>query len=113
MKPGLNKHQIIRRAADFNRLFKEGKRYSSTFFLLFAADSEQAKFGVAVSSKVASAVKRNRARRKTKEILRLHQERLPKNKDLILLAKPTVVLEPQSRLIKDFQTLLDKVTQNK
>lgn len=105
-RQSLYKSLIIRKAEDFNRLFNHGQRYSSLSFLLIILDSNQTKFGVAVSSKTYRAVKRNRARRKTKEILRLNQALLPERKEFIVMAKPGVETMQNDVLSEELLKLL-------
>jgi len=105
------KSQIIRTTANFNRLFRTGQRYSSSSFLLIISEASQTKFGVAVSSKIPTAVKRNRAKRKTKEIIRLHQALLPAGKEVIVMAKPEAERRRHSVLVQELLGLLQKATQ--
>jgi ribonuclease P protein component len=106
----LSKSQLIRSTEDFGRLFQKGQRYSSPWYLILVLNSNEPRFGVAVSGKTNGAVKRNRARRKTKEILRVNQSLLPANKEFIAMAKPGVERQRQKILAQDLLALLQKVT---
>lgn len=82
--------QYIRKASEFNELFQEGQRFSSRHFIVFSRASEMSQFGLAVSRRIKTAVARNRAKRRTREIMRKHLNRLPRESRLVLVAKPGV-----------------------
>ncbi|MFQ5444611.1 MAG: ribonuclease P protein component [Nitrospinales bacterium] len=86
----LDKKLIISANQRFNKIFKSGRRFSSRHFLLIVVTAEDKKIGFAVSKKTRGAIKRNRARRRMKETIRLNQKCLPDKSNVILMAKPGV-----------------------
>ncbi len=68
-------------------MFTHGKRYHSNHILLIALDAEEKKVGFAVSKKISGAVKRNRAKRRLRELFRRDNNRLPENKMILLMAR--------------------------
>lgn len=68
----LPKKEILR---DLDFVFKRGKFFRGKFLVLYHIDSEEKKFGVAVSKKIKKKVKRNRLKRLVREAYR-------KNKNL-------------------------------
>ncbi len=76
---------------------------------MIVANAESRKVGFAVSKKIRGAVRRNRAKRRTKELYRLKQDLLPKNIHLIVMAKPGVERAKSQVLTKEFISLVEKV----
>ncbi len=105
----LDKRKIIRKAEEFNKIFQEGERFSSAFLMLVSRRSDSGKFGFAVSKKIKGAVRRNRAKRKIREIVRLNQNVLPDNKNVILMAKPGTDRRQFQSLNREFLSLLEKI----
>ncbi|WP_421751976.1 ribonuclease P protein component [Croceimicrobium sp.] len=73
-----------------SEIYTSGTKLKHSFFLLFslAGEEEQHRIAFAVPKrKIASAVGRNRIKRKLREIYRLHKEALPEDlpQDFILL----------------------------
>lgn len=86
----------LRRPPEFTRVRTNGRRYHCGGFVLWAAprpDSSvvtepgpRAGF-VASKAAVGNAVARNRAKRRLREVFRLHQKRVAPGTDLILQAR--------------------------
>jgi ribonuclease P protein component len=72
-----------------------------------ADDVWHIRLGFTASKKVGNAVKRNRARRRLKEIARLHMPRLAKpGYDYVLIARPVAVGCPYDHLVQDLDYAL-------
>ena len=84
--------QRLRKAAEFDRVFRQGVRLDGALFLLIAApnDGPQDRLGLAVSRRVGGAVVRNRARRLLRESFRRLERRTRPSADLVILAKPAL-----------------------
>ena len=89
-KHRLKKRQIIKKSEAFEEIFRVGQRYNSKHLSIFIKDSDKTEFAFAVSKKIRGAVKRNRAKRRLREILRLNQKSFPEKKQFLLLGKPGV-----------------------
>jgi ribonuclease P protein component len=89
----LPKPQRLRRAKDFALLSQKGRVvFASLFTLRFRQSKEPTKVGFVTSAKVfKTAVKRNRAKRRLREVLRLIQPNWPANMNLLFIAKPQVL----------------------
>jgi ribonuclease P protein component len=105
----LDKRKMIRRAEEFNKIFQEGDRYSSTFLMLVSTRSDDVKFGFTVSKRIKGAVTRNRAKRKIREIVRLNQNRLPDNQSFVLMAKQGADRRRFQSLNEEFLSLLQQI----
>jgi ribonuclease P protein component len=76
---------------EFLRLQREGTRFQTTHFVLYAAitrDAPCSRLGITVSRRVGNAVVRNRVKRRTRECFRLELRRcLPPQTALLVIAR--------------------------
>ena len=88
---GLPQHLRIRRRAEFVACYERGRRLHTEHFLVFVLSGNSpglaARTGMAVSRKVGNAVVRNRVKRLLREFYRLHRSDLPKEADIVTVAK--------------------------
>lgn len=79
----------LRRKADFDRAYSEGKRIVSSSLVLFfcPSPSEKTRLGLSVSKKIGKAVVRNRVKRLLREAFRLNKHELRKGYDILLVAR--------------------------
>lgn len=89
----LQKPDRLRRAKDFALLSQKGRVIYSPFYALRLRPSQEAtKVGFVTSTKVfKTAVKRNRAKRRMREALRLLKAEWPKRVDLLFILKYDVL----------------------
>jgi ribonuclease P protein component len=85
----LKKTEIIRRKADFDRVFKKGKSIVDPFFVaLFVQNGLPfSRIGVSVKRKFGRATLRNRLRRLVKEVYRTGKEDFPRGYDILFIAR--------------------------
>lgn len=105
----LEKRRILAGRNEFNEIFNHGRRVSSKHFLLLTQKAEESKFAFTVSRKIGGAVRRNFAKRRLREILRLNQKRLPEKIHIILQAKPGFERTNFELLSEEFVVLLKKI----
>lgn len=93
--------------AQFQRTYKKGKNAVCAGFVLYARRNGQKtnRLGLTASKKLGGAVKRNRARRRLKEIYRLNAESLRTGYDIVLVARAGVLYGRFDRLQSDFSRL--------
>jgi ribonuclease P protein component len=77
--------RLVRRA-EFEAVYRGGRRRSSAAFVIFlrANGSEKTRFGMSVKKALGKAVARNRIRRRVREILRLHREEILPGWDVVI-----------------------------
>ena len=109
----LDKRRIIKSSRTFNELFQNVTKSTSKYFLLVYRKSDALKFGFTVSKKIRGAVKRNRAKRRLRELFRLNQDKFPNDKEIIFMAKPGVEHEKFDVLATDFLNLAIKLETQK
>ena len=114
-KPMLREN-VLRKKADFDLLYKKGKSAGDKYVVIFSRENN---FGFGrraflASKKVGNSVKRNRARRLMKEAFReiLNDDEIRKNlenKDIILIARSTIIGQKESAVEKSIRSALKKI----
>ena len=96
------------RKADFDAVYREGKRRSSSHFTLFlkANNLPQSRFGFSIKKALGGAVVRNRIRRRLREIVRCHRREIPAGWDIVIHPKSAVAKAPFAALSVDLLRLL-------
>jgi ribonuclease P protein component len=98
--------------AEFERVFKNGRRETVTNFIAVAALSDEGpRLGLAISRKQAAlAVDRNRIKRQIRASFREAQGRLPAC-DLVIMAKPQAKNLDSAAAVADLNKLWNRVIQ--
>ena len=79
----------MKRNHEFQRLYHKGKSAASPYLALYCrkCKRDQNRLGFTVGKKVGCAVRRNRVRRRLREIYRLHEHQLVRGVDLVVVAR--------------------------
>ncbi len=88
---GFPARQRLSRAAEFQRVFKRGHRFSDECFVVLARSNQAgcARLGMAIARKhTRTAVARNGIKRLVRESFRSHQQELPAV-DIVVMNRPT------------------------
>jgi ribonuclease P protein component len=95
----------LRKHADYQRVYRESRRYSSasmSYFYRVRGEGEgagvDARIGLTTGRVLGKAVERNRIRRRMRAAVRLHLEDLPKQVDVVLHPRRTVLEMEFTRL---------------
>ena len=98
----------IVRKADFDAVYRNGKRRSSSHFTVFlkANDLPQSRFGFSIKRALGGAVARNRMRRRIREVVRLHREEISAGWDFVIHPKANVEHAVFAALESDLVRLL-------
>ena len=74
---------------EFKRLYNKGKSAASKCVAVYCIKNrtEKNRIGITVSTKLGGAVKRNRIRRRLKEIYRINEHSLKTGYDIVLVAR--------------------------
>jgi ribonuclease P protein component len=102
----------LRQRADFLAA-ATGSRAPASGFVLQALQRREdgpVRIGFTVSKKVGNAVKRNRVRRRLREVVRLSQTAaLQPGHDYVLIGRRAALRMPFERLVEDFSRTLDRL----
>ena len=96
------------RKADFDAVYRNGKRRSSSYFTVFlkANGLPHSRFGFSIKRALGGAVVRNRMRRRVREIVRLHREEISAGWDFVIHPKANVAKAEFAALTADLLKLL-------
>ncbi len=107
--------QHLRRQLDFQRIRAEGRRHDCGAFTLWhvarpANEAGVARVGVVASrAAVGDAVRRNRAKRRLREMFRRHQLLAPPGHDLLLVARAALNRLETAELAEKFAGVCRKI----
>ena len=98
----------LTRKADFDAVYRNGKRRSSSHFTVFlkANDLPQSRFGFSIKRALGGAVVRNRMRRRMREMVRLRCEEISAGWDFVIHPKANVASAEFAALASDLLRLL-------
>jgi len=102
----------LKKNYEFRRLYSKGKSAATPFLVVYARKSKRHtnRIGFTVSNKLGNAVKRNRARRRMREVYRLNRERLKNGWDIILVARHRTLTASWKELNDTFFKLCRKLS---
>ena len=102
------------RKAEFDAVYRTGKRRSSSHFTVFfrANEQPQSRFGFSIKKTLGGAVVRNRIRRRLREMVRCHRLEIPAGWDIVIHPKSTVAKAPFAALTADLLRLLKSAPQS-
>jgi ribonuclease P protein component len=82
----------LNRSTDFKRVRRFGKSYAHPFIVLIKHPNKNniSRFGIVAGRPVGNAVKRNRAKRRIREIVHLNMPKITPGWDIILLARKPI-----------------------
>ena len=101
----------MKRNHEFQRLYHKGKSAASPYLALYCRKSRrgQNRLGFTVGKKVGCAVKRNRVRRRLREIYRLHEGELTPGYDIVVVARVRAAHSRYRELERSLLSLADKL----
>ncbi len=94
----LPKTALLRKSAQYNAVYRRGKRIRGQYFSLIFLDNDQGynRLGISVHG-VKTAVRRNRFKRIVREFFRLNREFMPPAKDIVIAIRKECVFDsPQA-----------------
>lgn len=106
----------LRKHADYQRVYRESRRYSSasmTWFYRIRGSADvtgpQARVGLTAGRVLGAAVERNRIRRRMREAVRLHLADLPPGVDVVLHPRRLVLTTDFARLESEVARIFGSV----
>ena len=82
----------VRTDKRFQEVRRQGRSYANQLLVLCALPNHlpYSRFGFAVNSRIGNAVRRNRIKRRLREIMRLQQESIQPGWDIVLIARQPI-----------------------
>ncbi len=101
----------LKKNHEFRLLYRKGASAVGSGMVLYCRKNRLGhnRLGVTVSVKLGNAVKRNRARRRLREVYRLNSPRLKQGWDIILVARGRTLTAPWKELNDGFLRLCRKL----
>jgi ribonuclease P protein component len=102
------KHLRLLRRAEFRRVYEEGLRRSTSLCTVFLRPNglTHSRLGITVPTRVGNAVKRNRIKRRLREIFRLNRPVIPGGWDIVVNPRAQAAEAEFSKLAREFLRLL-------
>jgi ribonuclease P protein component len=99
--------RLVRRA-EYDAVYREGRRRTSREFTIFVRPNglEVSRFGWSIKKALGNAVRRNRIRRRLREIFRLHRQEIARGWDIVVHPRTTVATAEFPALAQEMLKLL-------
>ena len=101
--------RLVRRS-EYDAVYREGRRRTSREFTIFLRPNglEISRFGWSIKKALGNAVRRNRIRRRLREILRLHRQEIATGWDIVIHPRSTAATEEFSPLAHELVKLIPR-----
>ncbi|MBU0904634.1 MAG: ribonuclease P protein component [Planococcaceae bacterium] len=86
----MNKHQRVKKNAEFQKIFKRGKSFANRQFVVYCFEKEgqeDFRIGLSVSKKIGNAVTRNRIKRYIRQAFLEMKDEVKPNMDYVIIAR--------------------------
>jgi len=107
---GLPRECRVARRAEYDAVYREGRRRSSREFTVFTRPNglNLSRFGWSIKKALGTAVRRNRIRRRLREILRLHRQEISPGWDIVIHPRSSAATADFSALAQELLKLLPR-----
>ena len=101
--------RLVRRS-EYDVVYREGRRRTSREFTIFLRPNglEISRFGWSLKKALGNAVRRNRIRRRLREILRLHRQEIATGWDIVIHPRTTAATAEFSPLAAELVKLVPR-----
>lgn len=106
------KHTIVlKQNHEFRRLYQKGKSAVSPYFAVYCRKTKYpvSRLGITTGVKLGNAVKRNRARRRIRELYRTNEQHLRCGYDIVVVARTRLIYGRYWELERSFLNLMKKL----
>lgn len=110
---GWPKEVRLRKREDFRRVYDSGRRrvQAGVVTLWIPNEEGRTRVGLAAARSLGTIVRRNRARRRLREIVRQHKEQLPEGVDVVFIARPSLLAVPYTEACREIVGALRKLAE--
>jgi len=106
------KHTVaLKQNHEFRRLYNKGKSAVSPYFAVYCRKNhrEMSRLGITTGVKLGNAVKRNRVRRRIRELYRTNEHSLRPGYDIVVVARTRAIFARYADLEQSFRKLMKKL----
>ena len=102
--------ETIKDRKSFNNIIKNGKFLKNNYFVIYymKTDTDNNKYGIAVSNKLGKAVVRNKLKRQTRTIIDENKNLFKNTFNYIIMIRKTCTEADYSTMNQAFRSLLEK-----
>ena len=95
----------------FRRLYRKGRSLANGYLVLYCRENGSAenRLGLTVSAKLGCAVRRNKVRRRLREIYRLNEEKFLPGHDLVIVVRSRGIAADYRHLEKALLSLANRL----
>jgi ribonuclease P protein component len=110
LKLGFPRGSRLLRRVEYDAVYREGRRKSSREFTVFvrANGLDVSRFGWSIKKALGTAVRRNRIRRRLREILRLHRQEIATGWDIVIHPRISAMTAESAPLMEDLLKILPR-----
>lgn len=103
---------VLKKNHEFRRLYQKGKSVVSPYFAIYCRPNRRAvsRIGITTGVKLGNAVKRNRVRRRIREMYRTNELRFRAGYDIVVVARTRAVFARYAPMEKSFLQLMEKLS---
>lgn len=103
--------RLVRRA-EYDAVYRDGRRRSGREFAIFLRPNglDVSRFGWSIKKALGGAVRRNRIRRRLREILRLHRQEIAPGWDIVIHPRSSTATAKFTALAEELLKLLPRAT---
>jgi ribonuclease P protein component len=103
--------RLIRRS-EYDAVYREGRRRSSREFTIFVRPNGHSvsRFGWSIKKTLGTAVRRNRIRRRIREIVRLHRQEIAPGWDIVIHPRSSAATASFSSITEELLKLIPRMT---
>jgi ribonuclease P protein component len=108
---GLPRESRLLRRTEYDAVYRDGRRRSSREFTVFLRPNglDRSRFGWSIKKALGGAVRRNRIRRRLREIVRLHRQEILPGWDIVIHPRTTAATAKFTPLATELVKLLPHV----
>ena len=107
----MKKTVTIKQNHEFRRLYNKGKSAVSPYFAVYCRKNHRpiSRLGITTGVKLGNAVKRNRVRRRIRELYRTNEQNILPGYDIVVVARTRAIFARYSDLEQSFRKLMKKL----
>ena len=106
------KHTVsLKKNHEFRRLYNKGQSAVSPYFAIYCRKTNRpiSRLGITTGVRLGNAVKRNRARRRIRELYRTNESRFSPGYDVVVVARTRMIYGRYGELERSFLRLMGKL----
>lgn len=98
---------VIKKSADFSQIIKTGKSFANPLMVIYVKE-DMTGYGICAGKKLGNAVKRNRVKRRIREIVRYYFPYISAKNAFVIVARASSVYADFSHMKESLCSLLKK-----